>query len=211
MLLACKLAFFQIIPRTYGAKSSLRLLRPFAVGSMDVDQYRAYLERRRERLEREEAGIEEPEKIKVKFEETLKKELRLLELPSSIIETSFSRSSGPGGQSVNKTNSKAQVKVNLTDLEYLGDRVVDRIRKMFKHKINKEDQLITTSESSRDRDQNLREAIEKLKLMIVEAKIEPKEKVNDMHEETTEMKEGRIREKRRRSEYKQAKRDKRDW
>lgn len=179
---------------------------------MNIEDYGRYLERKRLRIEKGLNGEEEiMDEKEEKYEQRLKRELNELDLPRSMLKITYTRSSGAGGQNVNKVSSKAVVKLDVEDLAMYGSEVPKRLRKLFASKINKNGELLVTSELHRDQDRNLKDAIEKIKTMICEAKIEPREKVVDFYEEAKESKQHRIDEKRRRSEYKSIKRDKRDW
>lgn len=66
-------------------------------------------------------------------------------IPKEKIEAKFSRSSGPGGQHVNKTNSKAEIRFNVEQADWLEDRVKKCLREKYSNFINKDNELIITS------------------------------------------------------------------
>lgn len=62
---------------------------------------------------------------------------------------SSSRSSGPGGQNVNKVNSKVELRFNLFLTTLLSDLEKEIIFKKLKNKINKDGELLIISQSER--------------------------------------------------------------
>lgn len=58
-------------------------------------------------------------------------------LLNSDIEKKFMRSSGPGGQSVNTTNSKAEVRVNITTCQAIDQTIMASIQKNYPSFVNK--------------------------------------------------------------------------
>jgi ribosome-associated protein len=99
---------------------------------------------------------------------------RKFHLPYAELEFSFVRSSGPGGQNVNKVNSKAVLRWNLTDTTCF--RVEDHLRIMTKlsTRLTAEGDLIVTSDRFRDQKQNKDDCVEKLIEMIEQAIAVPK-------------------------------------
>jgi ribosome-associated protein len=75
------------------------------------------------------------------------------ELKSRNIENEFifstSRSSGPGGQNVNKLNTKVELRFNLLATACFSEKEKELIFKKLKNKINKEGELVLVSQSER--------------------------------------------------------------
>ena len=85
-----------------------------------------------------------------------------LSIPDTELDWSFSRSSGPGGQNVNKVSSKATLFWDVTQSPSLPDVVRQRFLEAFRNKINKQGQLVLSSQRFRDQPRNVRACLEKL-------------------------------------------------
>ena len=70
-------------------------------------------------------------------------------IPLHEIEHSYSRSSGPGGQNVNKVNTKAEIRFHVPSASWMPEDVRKRLVEYFPNKINKEGELIITSQEHR--------------------------------------------------------------
>jgi len=68
---------------------------------------------------------------------------------------SASKSSGPGGQNVNKVNTKVEVRLNIEDSNLLSDTEKALLFEKLANKINKLGELIVTSQSERTQLQNI--------------------------------------------------------
>ena len=79
-----------------------------------------------------------------------------IEVPLSEFSFSFSRSAGPGGQHVNKVNTKVTLHWGVLASPSIPAGVKDRFRARFHRRINKQDQLVLTSQRFRDRGRNVR-------------------------------------------------------
>lgn len=111
------------------------------------------------------------------------------------------RSSGPGGQHVNKTSTKVELRFNITASELLNDKEKETLLEKLKNKINKENELIIVSQSSRSQQKNKEEAIEKFYKTIAKA-LKP-EKKRKKTTPPTVSKEKRLEDKRKQSEKKE--------
>lgn len=90
---------------------------------------------------------------------------------------SFARSSGPGGQNVNKVNSKAVLHWNIEENYSLRVSVKIRFKKRFANRINNEGYVVISSESSRDRETNIKNCYDKLKDMVLSVWSPPKRRI----------------------------------
>ena len=98
-------------------------------------------------------------------------------VPESEMEITFVRSSGPGGQKVNKTSSKAVVRWNVDRSSAFTDEEKARIRDVHQSRITKDGDLIVTCAEQRSQFQNRYVAIETLREMVAAALEEEKERV----------------------------------
>ena len=89
---------------------------------------------------------------------------------------SASKGSGPGGQSVNKTNSRVTLNWNLED-SALGEYDKERIRNKLSEYVYKSGVIGLSSHSSRSQYQNKAELIERLFGLIDNAFKEQKKRV----------------------------------
>ncbi len=91
------------------------------------------------------------------------------------VETQYSRSSWPGWQHVNKTESRVQLYWNLSNTK-LPEGVKQRIQEKYRNKIDAEGKLTIVCQETRSKITNLATAVRKLKQMIELCLIEPKER-----------------------------------
>lgn len=94
-------------------------------------------------------------------------------VPLAEIEFTFARSGGPGGQNVNKVNSKAQMRWRVTETESLPGDVQERFISKFAKRINNEGDLIIASQEHRDQASNVDACLEKLREMLTEVAVAP--------------------------------------
>ena len=78
------------------------------------------------------------------------------------------RSSGPGGQNVNKLNTKAEVRFHVPSANWLPEETRTILLEKKANHINKTGELIVTSELTRSQHRNIDDAIGKIKDMLRE-------------------------------------------
>jgi ribosome-associated protein len=95
-------------------------------------------------------------------------------LPGSDLEWTAVRSSGPGGQNVNKVSSKVELTFDFENTVALPDSTKDRLRILAKNQLDAEGRVLIKSDKTRDQLKNLGDAREKLKKLVLEAMVVPK-------------------------------------
>ena len=121
-------------------------------------------------------------------------------VPLSAIHTSVSRSSGPGGQNVNKQNTRIELRLPLSAIAGLTGPVEQRLRMLAGKRISGSDELRIVSQQTRSLDQNRDIAIEQLRLLLKEASRLPRKRHATMP--TRSSRRRRMESKRRRSQLK---------
>lgn len=91
-----------------------------------------------------------------------------IQIVESEFEFSFVRSSGPGGQNVNKVNSKAVLRWCPASSVTLPNAVRLRFFARFANRLTKDGVLILTSDEYRDQGRNREACLEKLRTMLLE-------------------------------------------
>jgi ribosome-associated protein len=91
-------------------------------------------------------------------------------------ELSFSRSGGPGGQNVNKVNSKATLRININDLEGLSEKESEHLQLTLGPRLSGEgkDTLVLDAEEERSRQRNIEVAYLRAEALITGAARLPK-------------------------------------
>jgi ribosome-associated protein len=95
-------------------------------------------------------------------------------IPDEELEWKFVRSSGPGGQNVNKVSSAAQLRFLLAQNTSLPATVRNRLRRLAGQKLIDDGSILFKSMSERSQEQNRRAAQERLEALIRSAMVEPK-------------------------------------
>ncbi len=90
---------------------------------------------------------------------------------------STSRSSGPGGQSVNKVNTKVEVRFHIDSSECLSENEKKIIHKKLENKISSEGFIILTSQEERSQIKNRSLAEQKMLLLIKNALKKKKKRI----------------------------------
>lgn len=125
-----------------------------------------------------------------------------IDIPMGEIELRFSRSGGPGGQHVNKTESQVEVRWKPAASTALSE--ADRALLLQKLPLTGDGDLIVTSSSHRSQHMNREDALAKLAERVRAALVRPKRRKKTKPSKAA--KERRIQSKKARSQTKQGRR-----
>jgi len=81
----------------------------------------------------------------------------------------FSRSGGPGGQNVNKVNTKVTLRIHLDDLEGLNDAEIARLKETLASRITGAGELVIAASEERSQRTNLERAYARMESLIANA------------------------------------------
>jgi ribosome-associated protein len=129
-------------------------------------------------------------------------------IPDEELEWKFIRSSGPGGQNVNKVASAVQLRFLLPLNITLPVGARNRLRRLAGQRLIDDGSILISARSERSQEQNRRDALDRLAELIRAALVEPK--IRKKTRPTRASKERRIDSKKRRGTTKQG-RSTRSW
>ena len=86
----------------------------------------------------------------------------------------FYRSTGPGGQNVNKVSTAVRVRFDLKVTSLLSETAKSRLARLAGRQLTKDDVLLIEAQRFRTQEQNRTDAIQRLACLIIKALEEPK-------------------------------------
>ncbi len=98
------------------------------------------------------------------------------QIPLDEISFEYSRSSGPGGQNVNKVSSKATLRWNTVTTQHLHPAIKERLVAQWGTRINLAGELMITSQQHRDQERNRADCLEKLVEILRSVERPPKKR-----------------------------------
>lgn len=99
-----------------------------------------------------------------------------ISIPFKEFTYTFARSSGPGGQNVNKVNSKVTLHWDVTGSPSLPEDVRARFLAQYPRRVNKDGFLVINSERFRDQSRNVTDCTNKLRDLILVVATPPKKR-----------------------------------
>jgi ribosome-associated protein len=99
-----------------------------------------------------------------------------LQIPEEEFTWSFARSSGPGGQNVNKVASKSVLRWDVAQTAALPEEVKIRLALQQKRFFTQEGSMVITSQRYRDQERNRQDCLDKLRALILQALAVPRKR-----------------------------------
>ena len=118
----------------------------------------------------------------------------------SAIRIQYSRSSGPGGQNVNKVNTRAQLWVPIAAISGLSESALERLRRIAPSRITSEDEILIEADVERTQERNREAVFERLRDLLEQAMKEPRRRRKTKPSRAA--KEKRVKSKKKRGEVK---------
>jgi ribosome-associated protein len=129
---------------------------------------------------------------------------RSIRIPRDEFTFTFMRSSGPGGQNVNKVNTKVRLRWDVAKSPSLSEAVRERFQKTYSRRITTEGDLLITSQRYRDQVRNIDDCLEKLRELLASVAAPPRRRKKTKPSRGS--KERRLQGKREQSERKRSRR-----
>ena len=97
-----------------------------------------------------------------------------LQIPLDEFEITYARSGGPGGQNVNKVNSKATLRWSPRTSRSLPEAVRERFVQRYAARLTNDGEMLITSQRYRDAGRNTQDCLDKLRDMLLQVARPPK-------------------------------------
>lgn len=100
-----------------------------------------------------------------------------ISIPATELGISYARSAGPGGQNVNKVNSKAILRWRVVDSPSLPAAIRQRFLARYASRVTNDGEVVISADEHREQPRNLTACYERLRAMIVSVVTPPRRRV----------------------------------
>jgi ribosome-associated protein len=94
-------------------------------------------------------------------------------IPADALEWRFARASGPGGQHVNRTSSKAQLRFQVRRDRHLPTDVRERLIALVRHRLTRDGWLVIIGQRYRERPRNIADCVDRFAALVRAALVPP--------------------------------------
>ena len=94
-------------------------------------------------------------------------------IPAAALDWQFARSSGPGGQHVNRTSSKAQLRFQVRRDRHLPTDVRERLITLVRHRLTRDGWLVIVGQRYRERPRNIADCVDRFAALVRAALVPP--------------------------------------
>ncbi|HEX3355499.1 MAG TPA: alternative ribosome rescue aminoacyl-tRNA hydrolase ArfB [Tepidisphaeraceae bacterium] len=95
-------------------------------------------------------------------------------IASDALHIQYTRSSGPGGQNVNKLNTRSELWIVVDDIVGMTAGGMARLRRLAGKRLTRDGRIHLVAQTERSQERNRAAVMDRLRLMIETAMIEPK-------------------------------------
>ena len=100
----------------------------------------------------------------------------MIKLKPKEYDFTFAKSSGSGGQNVNKLNTQAILTWDMKNSTAVKEEVKERFRANYKRFVTEEDKVVVQSERHRSQKRNKDDCVQKLHAMLNSVRLPPKKR-----------------------------------